>query len=188
MANSGDPVSIQVLSQTPARSSSDEGQSATFRRRRLPLPPTPQPFSSISLPAPVPAPTPVSQSTAYLHPRSDRLSRKITPRFPQTPESTDDSGAGPSGSNQADWSDNNGALPSPSTEYPDQFEGLPLPSYYDNAEIDPNAAASLGYGPRINSGDYAGPPPPESFDEPDESSSQSFVESEPLADETFFSQ
>lgn len=119
------------------------------------------------------------------------MSRKITRRFPQsqaTPETTDDNGAGPSGSNQGNWSDNNGAPPSPSTEYIDQFEGLPLPSYYDNAETDPNAAASLGYGPRINTVDYTGPPPPESFDELDESSSQSFTESEPPVDETFLSQ
>ena len=193
MANSGDLVS--VLSQTPARSSLDEGPSATFRRRRLPLPPTQQPFSSFPLPAPppsVPVSTPVSQSTSYLHPRSDRLSRKITPRFTAqsqaTVETTDENGAGPSGSNQAEWSDNNGALPSPSTEYPDQFDGLALPSYYDNAETDPNAAASLGYGPRINTIDYTGPPPPDSYDEPNESPSQSFAESEPLADETFISQ
>ena len=115
----------------------------------------------------------------------------MTRRFlrPQaTPETTDDNGAGPSGSILADWGDNNGAPPSPSTEYPDQFEGLPLPSYYDNAEMDPNAAASLGYGPRINTVDYTGPPPPEPFDELDESSSQSFVESEFQFDETFFSQ
>ena len=194
MANSGNLVDTKVLSQTPARTPSDEGQSATFRRRRLPLPPTPQPLLSISLPVPPasdPAPTSISQSTSYLQPRPDRLSRKITPRFPQrqaTFETTDDNGAGPSGSNQADWSDNNGALPSPSTEYPDQFEGLALPSYYDNAETDPNAAASLGYGPRINTDDYTGPPPSDSFDEPDESPSQSFAESEPLADETFISQ
>ena len=113
----------------------------------------------------------------------------MTRRFPQpqaTPETTDDHGASPSsGSN---WSDNNGAPPSPSTEYPDQFEGLPLPSYYDNAETDPNAAASLGYGPRINTVDYTGPPPPDPIDESDESSSQLFAESEPLADETFFSE
>ena len=192
MANWGDLVS--TLSQTLGRSSSDEGQSATFRRRRLPLPPTQQPFSSVPLPVPpasVPAPTSVSQSTAYLHPRPDRLSRKITPRFTQSQariETTDHNGAGPSGSNQAEWSDNNGALPSPTTEYPDQFEGLGLPSYYDNAEIDPIAAASLGYGPRINTIDYTGPPPPDSFYEPDESPSRSFTESEPLADETFISQ
>jgi hypothetical protein len=191
MANNGNLVSTQVLSQTPARPLSGEGQSSTFRRRRLPLPPTPQPFPSISLPAAPPAPTPVSQPTAYLHPRSNRLSRKITRRFPPpqtTFETTDDNGVSPSRSSQADWSDNNGALPSPSTEYPDQFEGLPLPSYYDNAETDPNAAASLGYGPRINTDDYTGPPPPESFDEPEESPSQSFEEFDPLADDTFISQ
>ena len=179
-----------MLSQTPIRSSLDEGQSATFRRRRLPVPPTPQPFPSLPAPpASVPAPTPVSQPTAYLHPRSDRLSRKITPRFPQPQaplETNGDNDGAPSGGNQADWSDNNGAPPSPSTEYPDQFEGLALPSYYDNAEIDPNAAASLGYGPRINTDDYTAPPP-ESFDEPNESPSQSF-ESEYLAEETFISQ
>jgi hypothetical protein len=196
MANSGNPVNTKVTSQSAARTPSDDGHSATFRRRRLPLPPTPQPLLSISLPAPPasdPAPASVSQSAPYLHPRSDRLSRKITPRFLQrqattTFETTDDNGAGPSGSNQADWSDNNGALPSPSTEYPDQFEGLPLPSYYDNAETDPNAAASLGYGPRINTDDYTGPPPSDSFDEPVESPSQSFAESEPLADGSFISQ
>ena len=190
MANSRDLVSPQVP-QTPARPSPDESQSATFRRRRLP--PTPQPFSSISvqtsLPS-VPTPTSVSQSTANINPRSDRLSRKITRRFQQpqaSPETIDDNGASPSETNLGDWNDNNGAPPSPSTEYPDQFEGLPLPSYYDNAEMDPNAAASLGYGPRINSVDYTGPPPPEPFDELDESSSQSFIESEPQADETFLS-
>ena len=134
------------------------------------------------------------QSVAYQHPRSDRLSRKITPRYhaipqPQaTPETTDDNGAGPSESSEADWSENDGAPPSPSTEYPDQYTGLPLPSYYDNAEIDPVAAASLGYGPRINTFDYTGPPAPESFDESDASPSQSFADSEPLADETFISQ
>lgn len=192
MANSADLVSPQVLSQTPARPSS-EGQIATFRRRRLPLPPTPQHFSSLSLPASpayIPAPTSTSQPLVYPNPRPNRLSRKITPRFarPQvTPEETDDNGAGPSGSNQPDWSDNNGAPPSPSTEYIDQFEGLPLPGYYDNAETDPNAAASLGYGPRINTVDYTGPPPPESFDEPNESPSQSFAESEPPAEEVFLS-
>lgn len=133
------------------------------------------------------------QSTPYVNPRSDRLSRKITPRYhaiplPQaTPETTDDNDVGSSGSNQADWSDNDGALPSPSTEYPDQFEGLPLPSYYDNAEIDPIAAASLGYGPRINTHDYTGPPPTES-EEPHGSPSQSFAESEPLADDIYTSQ
>ena len=194
MANSADIVTPQVASQIPARPSPDEGQSATFRRRRLPVPPSPQPSSTIfsqAPPASVPAPTSVSQSTADLNPRSDRLSRKITRRFlhPRaTSATTEDNDVGPSGSNQADWSDNNGAPPSPSTEYPDQFEGLPLPSYYDNAEIDPNAAASLGYGPRINSADYTGPPPPEPFNEPDESLSQSFTESEPPVDETFFSQ
>ena len=116
------------------------------------------------------------------------MSRKITRRFPPSQafsETPSDDGPGPSGDNLTNWNDNNGAPPSPSTEYPDQFEGLPLPSYYDNAEIDPNAAASLGYGPRINSADYTGPPPPEPFDEQDES--LSYVESEPQADETFFS-
>ena len=103
-----------------------------------------------------------------------------------TTEATDDNGPSPSGSNDTDWNDNNGAPPSPSTEYPDQFDGLPLPSYYDNAEMDPNAAASLGYGPRINTIDYTGPPPLEPFDEPDEN--QSFAESEPQADESFYSQ
>lgn len=138
--------------------------------------------------------SPFSQSTTDLHPRSDRLSRKITPRYhvtPQsqaTPETTDDNGAGPPANDQADWDETDRAPASPSTEYPDQFGGLPLPSYYDSADIDPIAFVSLGYGPRINSADYTGPPPPESFDELDESSSQSLGESENLADETFISQ
>jgi hypothetical protein len=121
------------------------------------------------------------------------LSRKISRRYlptlqPQaTSETTDDNEAGPAGNNQANWSET-GALPSPSTEYPDQFEGLALPSYYDNAETDPIAFASLGYGPRIDTVDYTGPPPPESFDEPNQSPSQSLAESEPLANGTFISQ
>lgn len=138
---------------------------------------------------------PIRQYTTYLPTRSDRLSHKISRRYittaqPQaTLQTTDDNGAGPEANNQADWNDNNGDLPSPSTEFPDQFGGLPLPSYYDNAEIDPIAFASLGYGPRINTADYTGPPP-ESFDESyeHESPAQSFAESEPLADETFISQ
>jgi len=122
------------------------------------------------------------------------LSRKISRRYPRpgnqaTFETTDDSG--PSGSSQAEWSEGDGVPPSPSTEYPEQFGGLALPSYYTNAEIDPIALKSLGYGPPINSvRDYLGPPPTESVDEPvmGDSSSQSLTESVNLADGTFMSQ
>lgn len=117
------------------------------------------------------------------------MSRKIsriflsTSQLQATPETTD---AGPSENDQADWNETDRTVPSPSTEYTDQFGGLPLPSYYHSAEIDPVAFASLGYGPGINGVDYTGPPS-ESFDEPDESPSQAFPESESLADGSFTS-
>ncbi|KAF8806848.1 Dbl homology domain-containing protein, partial [Phlegmacium glaucopus] len=132
-------------------------------------------------------------------PRPERhLSRKISRRYPPNPqngsqatsETTDDNGAGPSGSGQADWSDTDGVPPSPSTEYPDQFEGLALPSYYDNAEIDPIALKSLGHGPPINSvHNYLGPPPTEFIDESvmSDSPSRSFTESGYLPEGTFMS-
>ena len=127
------------------------------------------------------------QPSSFLQPRPERLSHKISRRYPPpqpsqaTYEAPDDNDAGPSGSSQA-------APPSPSTEYPDQFENLPLPSYYDNAETDPIAFASLGYGPWIDGADYTGPPLPEPSNELDESSSQSFTDPEPQNEGTFISQ
>lgn len=118
---------------------------------------------------------------------SPRLSRKISRNFITPPrtdiqpisETTGENGAGPSESNQAQWTEEANQVPtSPSTEYPDQFEGLPLPSYYHNAETDPIALVSLEHGPPINgASDYTEPPPPELSDEPamDEPQSGSFT-------------
>jgi hypothetical protein len=124
------------------------------------------------------------QSTSDLHPRPDRLSRKISRTYhpSQTAfETTDDNGAGPSGSNQEEWNGNEAVPTSPSTEYPDQFGGLPLPSYYHNAELDPVAFVSLEHGPPINNIPYTRPLQPLS-------PSQSNTESGPLVDGTFMSQ
>ncbi|KAF8159386.1 CNH domain-containing protein [Crassisporium funariophilum] len=140
--------------------------------------PPPAPAPVIPAPPPIPqasssraGPSSSSSSTNLSRSVSRKISRRYSRHRPQfvsqdSAEVIDESSAGPSGTNEPEWDPSDEVPTSPSTEFPDSF-GAYLPGYYNSVHDDPNASASLGYGPPADGvvRDYTEPPPPELYEE-----------------------